>query len=119
MNRASCSGSQTVVSCAVCEQRQSIVAWHDDARLQSQRTRTEARMQRHDERIQQIAQAIPPDLLRYLSHVNLADWLTRRGIPTSPRTMSQAMNRADEQGSLLWRGNQAALDLTQGDPNAV
>ena len=46
MNRASCSGSQTVVSCAVCEQRQSIVAWHDDARLQSQRTRTEARMQR-------------------------------------------------------------------------
>ena len=72
-------------------------------------------MQRHDERIQQIAQTIPPDLLRYLSHVNLADWLTRRGIPTSPRTMSRAMKRADDRGALLWRGEQAALELTHGN----
>ena len=95
------------------------VIWYDDARLESHRSRTEARMQRYDERIQLIAQAIPTDLLGYLSHVNLADWLTRHGIPTSPRTMSQVLKRANEQGSLLWRGDQAALDLTQGDPNAV
>ena len=72
-------------------------------------------MGRHDERIQVIAREIPTDLLGYLSHVNLADWLTRRGIPTSPRTMSQVMKRADEQGALLWRGDQSTLDLPAPD----
>ena len=91
------------------------MTWYDDARIESQRSRTEARMREYDERIELIAQAIPTDLLRYLSHANLAEWLTRRGIPTSPRTMSRVMERADEHGTLLWRGDQAALDLPASD----
>lgn len=81
-----------------------------------------ASLHRDDERIRMITQATPRDLLGYLSQLNLADWLTARAIPTTPRTMSRVLKRAHDQGSLLWCGQQANLDLlaaptTQGTDN--
>ena len=92
--------------------------WFDEHRAVSLAVRRANGEAMHEARIEMIARTIPKPVLRYLSHRELADWLSRRKLKTSPRTMAKTLNRADEEGALLWRGEQGELGIAQGDPNA-
>ena len=89
--------------------------WTNRSRDKAGGHRTAKRKTRDEKRIKLIAKKIPKDLLKYLSHADLADWLTSREIPTTRRTMSRVMKRAADEGSLLWRGKQGAIALSASD----
>ena len=91
--------------------RNPLVPYTTRSRQKAGGHRSTKRKTRDGKRIRMIAKKIPKDLLQYLSHADLADWLTSHELPTTRRTMSRVMKRATEEGSLLWRGKQAAIAL--------